>query len=398
MNKFNYILAGIMGMALLTGCQDEPKVTINPAAEQEGGLTFILNEPALSNETYVLRPEDDTNVMETLTVREQPNYGFTAAPTYHAQLSFEEQFAEGTFVELGSAGTAQKVGLVTLEVNDAIKALYELKGEQLAPNPEAVQIYVRLRAHLSDATATATGTTPTIKDAYSNAIVLNVQPYYLLLSGKPMPWYIIGSMTPNGGWNTTDQTTVIPFSFSKDEFYTAEGNGVFTYTGWFSAADQYKFIGSTGSTAWNNQVGMKDGELTFEGDNISVPADGYYTYTLNTDKKTCTVAAYEEAVKEPLANVAIVGDFEGWGTTPVYMQPMLPTNNHVWSGRIVLENKAELKLRANDGWDINWGGTFPEEGCGVIGEAGGANFIVPAGEYIITLNDLDNCIYFFAIK
>jgi hypothetical protein len=77
---------------------------------------------------------------------------------------------------------------------------------------------------------------------------------------------------------------------------------------------------------------------------------------------------------------------------------MLPTNNHVWSGRIVLESDAELKLRANDAWDVNWGGTFPVEGCGVMGEAGGANFKVPAGEYIITLNDMDGCIYFFAIS
>ena len=397
MNKFSYILAGIMGMALLTGCQDEPKVTINPDAEVEGGLTFILNEPALSNQTYILRPEDDTNVMETLTVREQPNYGFTAAPTYHVQLSFEETFAEGTFVELGSNGTAQKVGLVTLEVNDAIKALYEIKGEEFPTNPEAVKVYARLRAHLSDATATATGTEPTVKNAYSNAIALNIQPYYLLLSGQPIPWYIVGSMTP-GPWNPQDQTTAIPFSFLKEEFYTEDGLGVFTYTGWFSAADQFKFVGSTGSSAWNNQVGMKDGELTFEGDNITVPADGYYTYTLNTNKKTCTVALYEEAVKDPYNNIAVVGDFEGWGTTPVYLNPMLPTNNHVWSGRIVLESDAELKLRANDAWDVNWGGTFPAEGCGVMGEAGGANFKVPAGEYIITLNDMDGCIYFFAIS
>ncbi len=402
MKKLNYIIPCIMGMALLAGCQEEPKLTINPAAEQEGGLSFIMNEPSMSSQTYILRHEDETAIMETLTVREQPDYGYTAAPKYYAQVCFDNNFEEGKFIELGSSGMAQKIDIVTLEMNEAIKALTEINGGVFTENPDAVDVYIRLRAHLSDATATATGTALTVKDCYSsNYVKLHIQPYFLLLSGNPVPWYITGSLTPNGGWKTDDQTVVIPFSFIPDELYTEEGNGLFTYTGWFSANDGFKFIGSVGSSAWDNQVGLKDGEFVFNdggSGNITVAADGYYTFNLNTKDKTCEVVAYEASVPEPYTNISIVGNFEegdGWGTSPVYLQPMLATNNHVWSGKIVLDKESELKLRANDAWDVNWGGTFPVEGCSVVGEGGGPNFVVPAGEYIITLNDIDNCIYFF---
>ena len=130
MKKLNYIISGIMGLALLTGCQEDPMTTINPAAE-EGTLTFTVNEPAYAGYTYILSEANGADVMETLYVREQPDYGFTAATTYFAQISFGETFEEGTFVELEGAGSAQKIELNTKEVN---KGITLLQGDNVNEN------------------------------------------------------------------------------------------------------------------------------------------------------------------------------------------------------------------------------------------------------------------------
>ena len=80
MKNIKYIIPCVLGMALLASCQEEEKITINPAAE-DGTLTFVLNEPAYDDYVYVLRSADADSVMETLTVRPPPQ------PTMHKYLS-----------------------------------------------------------------------------------------------------------------------------------------------------------------------------------------------------------------------------------------------------------------------------------------------------------------------
>lgn len=391
MKKLNYIISGIMGLALLTGCQEEPMTIINPAAE-DGTLTFTVNEPAYSGYTYVLSDANADKVMETLYVREQPDYGFTAATKYFAQVSFGETFEEGTYQELDGAGSAQKIELNTKEVN---KAITLLQGDQVSENPSEMDIYIRLRAHLTDKTTTVTSGVQTVKDLYSNVIKLRVQPYYMLLvDALPQPYWLVGDFN---GWSNDAAGAaagLIPMSLVDGYTYnTVTGAGDFTFTGFFEAGLGYKLVLVPGN--WDIQIGYDGAALLFNdggSGNITVAESGYYTLTVNSEKLTGTFEAADVTPTEH-ASMEFVGSFEpgdGWGTEPIYLTPM--NMKHLWYAQVTFAADCEGKFRANGGWDHNWGGdSFPYSTV-----KSGNNIKVTAGTYEVVFNDLDGNYYFFA--
>lgn len=389
MKKLNYIISGIMGLALLAGCQEHPMTTINPAAEQEGGLTFIVNEPAYAGYTYTLSEENGANVMETLYVREQPDYGFTAATTYFAQVSFGETFEEGTYVEMEGAGSAQKIELNTKEVN---KAITLLQGDNVNENPGVMDIFIRLRAHLTDKKASVTSDVQTVKDAYSNVIKLSVQPYYMLLvDALPAPYWLVGDFQ---GWANDAKGAaagLVPMSLVDGFSYnTVTGTGDFTFTGYFEAGLGYKLVLVPGS--WDIQVGYDGANLVFNdggSGNISVAESGYYTLTANSEKYEGTFEAADVAPAEH-ATMEFVGSFDNWGEAPIVMAPM--SMKHMWYAEMTFAEDCEGKFRNDSSWSANWGGdSFPYSTI-----KSGSNIKVLAGTYDVVFNDLDGNYYFFA--
>ena len=388
MKKLNYIISGIMGLALLTGCQEDPMTTINPAAE-EGTLTFTVNEPAYAGYTYILSEANGANVMETLYVREQPDYGFTAATTYFAQISFGETFEEGTFVELEGAGSAQKIELNTKEVN---KGITLLQGDNVNENPGEMDIYVRLRAHLSDKTASVTSKEQIVKDAYSNVLKLRVQPYYMLLvDALPAPYYFVGDFNSWSNDAAGVMAGMIPMSLVDGYSYnTVTGAGDFTFTGYFEAGLSYKLVLAPGS--WDVQVGYDGANLVFNdggSGNITVAESGYYTLTANSEKFEGKFEAADVAPAEH-ATMEFVGSFDNWGENPIVMTPM--NMKHVWFAEMTFAEDCEGKFRNDSSWSANWGGdSFPYSTI-----KSGNNIKVLAGTYNVVFNDLDGNYYFFA--
>ncbi len=388
MKKLNYIISGIMGMALLVGCQEHPMTALNPAAE-EGTLTFEVNVPAYAGYTYVLSEANASATMETLYIREQPDYGFTAPTQYYAQVSFGETFDEGSFVELENIGRTQKIELNTKEVN---KAITLLQGENVNENPGVMDIFIRLRAHLSDATATVTDSVPTIKDCYSNVIKLSVQPYYMLLvDALPAPYYWVGDFN---GWSNDAAGAaagMIPMSLVDGFSYnTVTGAGEFTFTGYFEAGLGYKLVLTPGS--WDIQVGMVDGALAFNdggSGNITVAESGYYTLTANSEKFEGKFEAADITPAEH-ATMEFVGSFDNWGEAPIVMTPM--NMKHLWYAEMTFDADCEGKFRNDSSWSANWGGdSFPYSTV-----KSGNNIKVTAGSYLVVFNDLDGNYYFFA--
>ena len=388
MKKLNYIISGIMGLALLTGCQEDPMTTINPAAE-EGTLTFTVNEPAYAGYTYILSEANGADVMETLYVREQPDYGFTAATTYFAQISFGETFEEGTFVELEGAGSAQKIELNTKEVN---KGITLLQGDNVNENPGEMDIYVRLRAHLSDKTASVTSKEQIVKDAYSNVLKLRVQPYYMLLvDALPAPYYFVGDFNSWSNDAAGVMAGMIPMSLVDGYSYnTVTGAGDFTFTGYFEAGLGYKLVLVPGS--WDIQVGYDGTNLVFNdggSGNITVAESGYYTLTVNSEKFEGKFEAADITPNE-YATMEFVGSFDNWGEAPIMMTPM--NMKHLWYATMTFDADYEGKFRANSAWDNNWGGdSFPYSTV-----KSGNNIKVLAGTYEVVFNDIDGNYYFFA--
>ena len=388
MKKLNYIISGVMGLALLAGCQEHPMTTINPAAE-DGTLTFEINTPAYAGYTYILSAENGANTMETIYVREQPDYGFTAPTQYYAQISFGETFEEGTFQELEQVGFKQEYAINTKDMN---KGITLLQGDNVNENPGVMDIYVRLRAHLTDATANVLDSVPTVKDCFSNVIKLSIQPYYMLLQDAlPAPYWLVGDFQ---GWDNSAGaagTSLIPMSLVDGFNYnTVTGAGEFTYTGYFEAGLGYKLVLVPGD--WNVQVGMKDGALAFNdggSDNITVAESGYYTLTVNSEKFEGTFEAADVAPAEH-ATMEFVGSFDNWGEAPILMTPM--GMKHLWCAEMTFDTDCEGKFRNDSSWSANWGGdSFPYSTA-----KSGSNIQVKAGTYQVVFNDLDGNYYFFA--
>ena len=166
--------------------------------------------------------------------------------------------------------------------------------------------------------------------------------------------------------------------------YCPDGNG--TYTGFFYAQDAdwsggkgaFKFTGafndwSQGNygTGTINADGLS-GTLIDDGGSGNVLADpGFYQAEVNLANMTYKLT--------PITTIGIVGPAQagGWGddTDMTYNK-----ETRAWEATLELAAD-ELKFRANDGWDINWGGSVDNL------TAGGANLkIAEAGTYFVRLS------------
>ncbi len=183
----------LLSLVMFTSCEDEAASPIINSAALDGSLTFVLNESQYSNWTYVLSDANATKEMDALTCV-QPDYGFTAAVTYTTQVSFANTFAEGTYQSLPTSINGEKVSVNTKEMNKAMIALY---GGVL-PDPVVTKdVYVRLKAVVSEATnSPLNDSVATVKPLYSNVIMIKVQPYIEPLMAYteviPVPYYIVG--------------------------------------------------------------------------------------------------------------------------------------------------------------------------------------------------------------
>ena len=110
--------------------------------------------------------------------------------------------------------------------------------------------------------------------------------------------------------------------------------------------------------------------LTNPGNNIAVPADGYYYITANLMKMTYSLTE---------TNWGLIGDFNNWGGD--YAMTYDPAKD-VWTATLDMTTGG-FKFRANGSWDLNYGDTGADGNL----DAGGDNIVLSqAGNYTITLN------------
>lgn len=392
------IIINLISLLLLVGlysCEKDDTTTINPDAES-GDLSFELNQPKHINYTYLLDELKNDLSMDTLKTS-QPNYGFTAAVTYYVQASFTEDMADN--VELATSVQGASVPINTKDMNKAILALY--KG--VMPNPTVKKdVFIRLKAVISEATTTPLNPEPTVKPLYSNAVKLNIMPYFMedLVSYENakniVSWYIVG--LGDGNWTNEPAgvgSSLYPMSVASGNWFDSDGNGKFVFTNYFKAGEGFKVIRDPGSwdLQWGNGGGdgidnpvYKDGGSG----NFSVPADGYYTVTLNSVKEEMKIEK-ADITPDLYATMGVVGEMTGWDGTPdVSMQPFQTDNNHLWYVEYTYEADSETKFRANSEWGSDWGGTiFP------VGLVSGDNINAKKGTYMILFNDIDGYYNFY---
>jgi starch-binding outer membrane protein SusE/F len=191
--------------------------------------------------------------------------------------------------------------------------------------------------------------------------------------------FLVGEATARG-WDNNNNNPPL--------FRDPENLDLYIYTGYFSAGG-FKVLEVLGQ--WQPQYGTNDGSTISvnEGggsdpDVFSVPSNGYYTFTFDLSTNTFSLEPLA-AEATSFATVGIIGSgtAEGWDASTA--MTALQFDAHIWNITATLSD-GEMKFRANDAWDINWGSNTE-----ISGKASqdGPNIPVSAGTYNIWFNSLD---------
>ena len=194
-------------------------------------------------------------------------------------------------------------------------------------------------------------------------------------------WHIIGEPIGTDAWmNSLDGLgrSLVPFGVLD--------SNTFRYAGYFGEGG-FKMIHTIGQ--WEEQIGSYSGSVDDYVFNDGAALDfrlsepGNYLFTIyEGDYRYMTW----ERLSDELPNyptIGLIGGFNGWaddfGMTPV--GGVL----HTWYAFLALDEATELKFRANNNWDYNWGGESFPYGTGI---SSGPNISVKAGSYLVFFNDI----------
>lgn len=329
MNKAIFLLSILFA---ITSCDDVEHLVINENVD-----TVV----SLSTSSIVLTEETSTDEVLTVTWSE-PDFGFTAAPTYRVLIDF----AGGDFSNPQdvSAGILRSKTFTGRELNSKLIAL------GLEPLAETA-IDIRVESKLSNTQV-----------FLSSPSTLLVTPYSAVLD-LSTTWGVVGSGTPNG-WDGPD----IPF-------YTTSQSGVLVAYATLKTGE----IKFRENNDWTNNYGDDGANGTMEngGANIAVSA-GTYRILMNLNDLTYTIEAY---------SWGIVGSAtpNGWNGPDAVLTYNPYQDN--WKAAVTLTDGA-IKFRKNNDWGVNYG----DNGADGTFEQDGSDINVSAGHYIVTF-DLNNMTY-----
>nr|WP_314898333.1 SusE domain-containing protein [uncultured Flavobacterium sp.] len=307
----------------------------------EGVDAPVLTAPT-SGAAYVLTPANAAVQAERFTWK-SANFGGDVQVTYAVEMDTKGN----EFKTPQSAGSVISENQVSVTVEQLNNAALLLKATPFAP----AEFEVRVKATAGAAAM------------YSNVIGIVVTPY---TTENPKLWvpggYAVASGYP-ADWTPASSPQLSASGYGKVDF---EG-----YIYFNDANAEYKF---TSFPEWKGEyaAGATPGTIATSGDNLKIPVAGYYKFNVDTEKLTyiATATAW-----------GIIGDATpaGWGGSTAMTYNKV---TKLWTVTATL-SQAEMKFRANDAWDINFG----DDGANGSLEYGGANIKVPsAGTYTITLD------------
>lgn len=203
--------------------------------------------------------------------------------------------------------------------------------------------------------------------------------------GTPQSMVIAGA----GTWIVTLDMNNLSYSVGKPVLYMkGDANGWDGYD-YLSGEDDVKFTGFM----YLNQNGFKfttapDWSGTGYGANFDTAPDaanivitepaGYYQVDVDLSEKTYTLT--------PITSIGIIGSASPNGWDSDVDMTYVPYNkdtkevNGYWEVKNITLSAGEIKFRANDGWDISWGGELDH-----LTTKNGGNITVEAGTYDIKL-------------
>ena len=192
-----------------------------------------------------------------------------------------------------------------------------------------------------------------------------------------------------GTWIVTLDMNNLTYSFAKPVLYMAGDANGWSHIDYLSGEDGVNYTGFM----YLNQNGFKfcsqqnwDGTnyggafFGQESDNIIMDeTEGYYKVDVDLSTKKYTLT--------PITTIGIIGDAteNGWSDDDINMT-YVPYNKETKEGRYwevkdITLKTGVIKFRANDGWDINWGGELDN----LTSKGNPANIAVEEGTYDIKL-------------
>jgi hypothetical protein len=148
-----------------------------------------------------------------------------------------------------------------------------------------------------------------------------------------------------------------------------EGYVRITTTGGFKFASEADWNGTNyGDTATNGRSGILNAG---GGNNLNIPAAGYYLLQVNTAGLSWSATAI---------TWGLIGDFNGWSTDV----PMTyNSSSQVWTGTVTAAAAGGFKMRANGNWNLSYG---TGGAANSLTAAGGGNIPITAGTHTVTLD------------
>jgi hypothetical protein len=363
-------------------------ILANPVASVLSAPSHATTAYNKDSAAYVLSM-DSTGLAETFTCT-AANYGVGTTITYSLQI-------DKTGDNFANAQTVTTSTSTSLPVT--VSQLYTI-----ITNVKTFNAPVKVRTSFDVRVMTTIGASlqPTYSNVQTMIIypILSLKPYTIV---TPSSWYIIGM--GDGKWNYSKAgigASMFPLSVVSGKAYLNSGAGTFTYTGYFENAHPFKVVDN--SMNWNDlSWGSSDGALTpvlsSSSKNFVVPADGYYTITLNSIANTFSIVP-ATAPSVNYTSMGLIGEFNSWAADVAMTaaDPAAGANNHYWYTTYTFTSdftppvgSGGCKFRANAGWTYNWGaGTFPIG----LGTNGGTNIPFLKGTYMVVFNDIDGCFYF----
>ncbi|MDX9883215.1 MAG: SusE domain-containing protein [Prolixibacteraceae bacterium] len=154
------------------------------------------------------------------------------------------------------------------------------------------------------------------------------------------------------------------------------GNGTFdTYQ--YITVDGWGFKLVPQNSGWDGDLGASKTQTGYlaqtDEDNLTVATDGFYRVRVNMNDFSYSVTQ---------TTWGIIGSATpgGWGDDTNMTLVSATKGEYKWTANITLTD-GEIKFRANDGWDINFG----DDGANGSLEYNGSNISVTAGNYHIEL-------------
>lgn len=366
-NILNKIIFAFIAIIGLIACSDRELVTANNT-----GAPMVMD---LSTDHLFLDQNFPNNAALTITWT-AAEYSIPVAVNYSVEMSADEAFS--TPAEIGIVTESMRnITFTTKQMNEAAKKI------GLVPN--VVQnMYFRVTAYVGADDL----------PAVSNVTRLSITPYLASPTYEYEDLFIIGNATPGGWDNLADNDFLLPLLKTSVA-------SQYTYTGFFKAksgvdAAGFKMIKVKGS--WDAQFGKgaAEGQLSTDGGsgNLSVPADGYYKLTVDTEALTYTLEPVSVS-PTTYTSISVIGTVNGNFDNDTQMTQST-FDPHVWVLMGETLSGGEFKFRANNSWDTNWGGNSEYFGTAT---QGGDNIPLAAEwDYDIYFNDATGAYTIIPVK